>query len=320
MTDVAFYCLSSELYFPGAVGLVNSLRMSGHDEPIYLLDCGLTGEHRRLLEGQATVLPAPGDLPPYLLKTVGPRSRPADVMVLIDVDMIVCRSLAPLIERAAAGRVLAVKDNLDRFVPEWGELLGLGEAKPLPYVSSGLVVLGGAPGAEVLSLWDSHQGRLEYERSWFDRDDRSYPFRYLDQDVLNAVLCTRPEPERIETIDPSLAPVPPFRDLRPVAASGLRCVGADGTEPYVVHQFVRKPWIEAMYHGIYSELLRRAWLDPAAPLRMPVAEIPRRMRPGVLPRIERRAVDAFDLARWYAVDVIPERLGSRRRRADGAAR
>jgi hypothetical protein len=312
VTEAAFYCMSSELYFPGAVGLVNSLRLNGHAEPIYLLDCGLHPGHRRLLEAEATVIDAPADVPPYLLKTAAPRLHPADVMVLIDVDMVVTRSLRPLIDRAAEGRVLAVKDNLDRFVPEWGELLGLGEARPLPYVSSGLVILGGTPGTEVLELWDSHQGRLEYERSWFERDEESYPFRYLDQDVLNAVLCTRPEPERIEALDPDLAPVPPFRDLHPAAASGLRCVSADCSEPYLLHQFVRKPWIEPMYHGVYSELLRRTWLDPAAPVRMPLAEIPRRMRPGAMARIERRAVDAVDLARWYAFDVIPERLGVRR--------
>ena len=80
--------------------------------------------------------------------------------------------------------------------------------------------------------------------------------------MLNAILCTRPQADRLETLDQRLAPVPPFRGLRPHAGSGLRCVDRDGIEPYVIHQFVRKPWIEPMYHGIYSELLRRAWLEP----------------------------------------------------------
>ena len=46
----AFYCVADERYFLGAVGLVNSLRLVGHDEPIYLLDCGLTDDQRELLE------------------------------------------------------------------------------------------------------------------------------------------------------------------------------------------------------------------------------------------------------------------------------
>ena len=55
----AFYCVSSELYFLGAVGLVNSLRLQGHDEPIYLLDCGLTQEHRELLAREVDDRPRP---------------------------------------------------------------------------------------------------------------------------------------------------------------------------------------------------------------------------------------------------------------------
>ena len=309
--SVAFYCMSSELYFPGAVGLVNSLRLAGHAEPIHLLDCGLTDEHRELLAGEVTIVPAPSDEPPFLLKTVAPTAQPADVMVLIDVDMVATRSLAPLIERAAAGRVLAVKDNLDRYVPEWGEL-GLGPARPRPYVSSGLVALGGGIGEEVLRLWDERQRDLDYERSWFERQDADYPWLYLDQDVLNAVLATRPDPESIVTLDPALAPVPPFRDLRVTGDDGLRVAHADGTEPFVIHQFVRKPWLEPMYHGIYSQLLSRLWLGDDVPVRLPEEEVPRRMRRGLLARLERRLVDASDLARWYARDVIPERIRARR--------
>ena len=87
MSDAAFYCMSSELYFPGAVGLINSLRLHGHTEPIFLLDCGLTPEHRELVAAEATIVPGPADVPPYLLKTIAPRRHPAGTMVLIDVDM-----------------------------------------------------------------------------------------------------------------------------------------------------------------------------------------------------------------------------------------
>ncbi len=52
----AFYCVADERYFLGAVGLINSLRLVGHTEPIFLLDCGLTAAQRELLEPQATLL------------------------------------------------------------------------------------------------------------------------------------------------------------------------------------------------------------------------------------------------------------------------
>ncbi len=50
MTPAAFYCMSSDVYFLGAVGMINSLRLHGHDEPIYLLDLGLRPEQRELIE------------------------------------------------------------------------------------------------------------------------------------------------------------------------------------------------------------------------------------------------------------------------------
>lgn len=320
MTDAAFYCMSSELYFPGAVGLVNSLRVAGHREPIYLLDCGLRPEHRQALAAEATIVPAPREAPPFLLKTVAPTLNPAEVMVLIDVDMVATRPLTPLIEQAAGGLVVAFKDNMDRFDPRWGPALDLGPARPRPYVSSGLVVLGGEEGREALRLWDDRQHRVEYDRSWFGADEPGYPFLYLDQDILNAILCTSVEPDRVVTLDKRLAPTPPFRRLRVIGSDGLRSAYDDGTEPYVIHQFVRKPWLEPMYHGIYSQLLNRLWLAPDVPVRLPESEVPLRMRNGLLARLERRRVDVLDLAHWYVRDVIPEWVQARVAAARGRAR
>ena len=65
-------------------------------------------------------MPAPAGREPHTLKPALPLARPADVMVLIDADMIVTRTLRPLIEDAAEGRVVAFRNHADRFVPEWG--------------------------------------------------------------------------------------------------------------------------------------------------------------------------------------------------------
>jgi hypothetical protein len=311
MTGAAFYCVSSDLFFPGAVALVNSLRRAGHTETIHLLDCGLTPAHRELLEAEVAVLDAEAEAPPHLLKTSAPLAHPAETMVLIDVDMVVTRSLAPLVERAAAGAVVAFKDNIDRHVTEWGELLDLGTLERRPYVSSGLVVLGGERGAEVLRLWADRLPRVDYERSWFADDSPDYPFRFMDQDVLNAVLCARTGEGELVVEEPRLAPHQPYRGLHLDDEVKLRCSYPDGTRPYVLHQYLEKPWVRPMYHGIYSKLLSRLWLSDDLPVRLPVEEVPRRMRHGALARIERRLVDAADLVRWYARDVIPERLGAR---------
>src|SRR5687768_2737710 len=135
----AFYCMSSEEYFFGAVAMINSLRLHAHNEPIFLLDLGLAPHHRALIEGEANVIPAPPGLPPWLLKTVAPLAQPAERMLLIDVDMIVTRPLDGLFEQAGEGRVVAFENDRDRFVPMWREVLDLGPLERRPYLCSGLV-------------------------------------------------------------------------------------------------------------------------------------------------------------------------------------
>src|SRR5215210_3169387 len=106
----AFYCVADARHFIGAVGLINSLRLLGHAEPVFVLDCGLEPSQRELLSAEARIVAAPSDAPPWLLKTVAPLAHPAEVMVLIDADMIVTRSLAEPIETASAGSLVAVEN------------------------------------------------------------------------------------------------------------------------------------------------------------------------------------------------------------------
>jgi hypothetical protein len=306
MTGAAFYCVADPRYFLGAVGMLNSLRLVGHDEPIFVLDIGLTPEQRAMLDPEATLVEAPPNVAPWLAKTVAPLRHPADVMVLIDADMVVTRSLDDLIERASGGRVVAFENDRDRFRPEWGELLDLGPIRRSRYVSSGLVFLGGAEGRAVLELLDDRQRRVDIGRGFYGDRDPGYAFTYPEQDVLNAILASRLEPQRIVTLQTKLAPVPPFRGLRVLAENSLRCAFRDGTEPYVLHQIIHKPWLEPMYHGPYSRLLARLLLGDDVTIRIAEEKVPLRMRGGARARLHRRLVDIRDLVRWYARDVIPE--------------
>jgi len=321
---VAFYCMSSDLYLPGAIGLINSLRLHGHDEPIYLLDCGLSEAHRELLAGEVKLVTAPAGVPPYLLKTAAPRSHPAEVMVLIDVDMVVTRPLDSLIELADGGRVVAFKDNIDRFVEDWASVLDLDEVRARPYVSSGLVMLSGRLGAEVLRLWDERQDRCDYALSWFERRVEDYPLLFLDQDVLNAVVSSPAVAEQdLVVADKRLAPHQPYHGLRIIDEAKLRCAYRDGSEPYLLHQYLDKPWLRPMYHGIYSQLLSRLWLGDDVAIRFPESEVPLRMRPGRRAWASRKCFNLQDLIRWYARDVVPEWVARRRgspRRVAGARR
>jgi hypothetical protein len=315
MTDLppaAFYCVSDERYFLGAVGMINSLRVLGHTEPVYLLDCGLTADQRRLLEPHATVVPAPSEAPPWLLKTVAPLRHPAEVMVLIDADIVVTRSLAELIERAAEPRVIAIENDTERFVAEWGELLGLGEVRRQPYVSSGLAFLGQPIGEQVLQLMGELQDRVDFDHTFWRNNDPDYPFLYGDQDVFNAILASRIEGERLTALPNRLAPNPPFKGLRVIDEATLRCAHRDGTEPYALHNFYRKPWLVRTRSNPYSRLLTRLLLGTNDSLRLDRRELPLRLRTGLAARCARLAVDiAIGVPAYVHRRVKPGPRGSR---------
>jgi hypothetical protein len=279
VSGAAFYCVADERYFIGAVGLVNSLRLLGHEEPILLLDCGLTAAQRDLLEPHVRLLPAPGDTPPWLLKTVAPLAEPADVMILLDTDMVATRSLAPLAERAREGGLVAFADPLDRWVPEWGELLGLGEARRGDYVSTGALLAGGARGREILRLLAEHQAIVEFERTYWRENEPGYAFAYADQDVLNAILATRGG-DGVVVLEERLAATPPFEGLRIRDERGLACEYEDGAEPYLVHHHVVRPWLEQTEHGVYSRLLRRLLVGGDVAIRVPEADVAPWLRSG----------------------------------------
>ena len=308
----AFYCVSDSAFFLGAVAMINSLRLQGHEEPVYVLDCGLTAQQRALLATEVTLVDAPSTQAPHLLKTVAPLAYPSDVMILIDADMVATRSLDPLIEQAAEGRLIAFANNEDRWVAQWGDLLDLGQLERRPYACSGLVLLGGALGFEVLELLDDRQRLVDYGRSFYGTNDLSYPFRFPEQDVLNAIIQARLDEQTAAILAHRLAPMPPFDRIERSGPDSLGWAFDDGTVPYVLHQFLRKPWLERMYHSPYSQLLSRCLLGSDLAIRVPPAWVPRRFRGGLAAGLERAAVNIWDLSRWYLVDLLPGRVAARR--------
>jgi hypothetical protein len=333
IAGAAFYCVSSGMYFLGAVGMINSLRLQSHTEPIFVLDRGLSSAQRELLEPQASVVGAPDDRDPFMLKALLPARYPAEVRVLIDADMIATRSLAGLIETAAEGRVVAVEHPHDRFVPEWGELLGLGRARRHRYLSSGLVFLGGSAGSEVIRLMEEKLDAIDFDRTQFRTlfpdypfiddapvDAPDYPFLFADQDLLNAILATRVRPERIVALQDRLAPIPPFERLRVLDERRLRCADPEGTEPYVLHHYLSKPWLEPTHHGVYSRLLRRLLVGPDLAVRVPESELPLRFRSGPLALAERTRINARERIRYHLAEPLASRLRALRDRPGRACR
>ena len=304
--STAFYCVSSGEYFLGAVGLINSLRLQGHDEPIYLLDCGLSAEQRALIESEVTIVDAPDATPPYLLKTIAPLRHPHETMVLIDVDMIVTRNLGELLAEARSGKVIAFENPGDRFVAEWGELLDLGPIERRRYLCSAFVAFGRDPGAEVLALMEDRQKRADFERNcfnvnWLDEPLGERPFLYLDQDVLNAVLATRVAAERVIGLEPRLTANTPFVDLEIRDQQELRVAYSDGAEPYLLHHmFPGKPWLQPMPEGIYTTLLVRLLDQDDLAVRVPTEQLPARLHRSRRGQMVRRRENVTVRARLIA--------------------
>ena len=310
---LAFYCVSSARYYLGAVALINSLRLLGHDEPVFVLDVGLDPRQREQLAAEATLVGAPADTTPFLLKTVAPTRHPADVMVLIDADMIVTRALGDLVERAREGRVLAVRHEHDRFFPQWGDLLGLPPSRRRPYVSSGFVFAGGEPGRRVIEAmheaqptigieetpYSAHSPDLESLRISFSDTPDGHPFFFADQDVLNAVLTSAIRPDEVTTLERTAEANTPFAGLRVLDVSSLHCAYEDGTQPYVIHHYLpAKPWLQRTFDGPYSKLLRRLLAQPDVAVRPPSDQIPVRLRTGPLAYAERKRINTMERVRW----------------------
>ena len=252
---LAFYTAADANYFLGLAGLVNSLRLLGHPEPVIVVDLGLAGWQRTLLEDHVMLVPAPPGLHPFSCVWEGPRLRPAETMVLIDADMVVTRPLEPIVspgqERAV---VVAFEDRLrERYFPEWSAALDLPEiVQRRAYVNAGLLVFSGSRGADVLTTIRSGQSRLAGQAP-HGGSRRVDPFYWRDQDVLNAVLMASLGREELVVLDHRLAPFAiAAPDLSVVDLEALRCEYPDGVSPFVVHHTHKKPWLAATPQNAYT--------------------------------------------------------------------
>ena len=320
----AFYCVADERYFLGAVAMINSLRARGHDEPVFLLDCGLTAAQRRVLAPQVSFVEAPSGVNPFLLTAMAPLAHPAETMVLIDTDMIVNARLDQPIAQAADGFVVAFRTSYERWLAEWAILLELGELRPGPYLSGGLVLLGGERRIAILRKLESlfYFVDLDFSSRKLPPYPSDYPFVALDQDVLNAVLATREYDELRVALEHRLAPNQPFAGLE-LEAHGERCAYADGTRPFVVHHLAAKPWQRPMPSSVFSRLLVHYLSGPDLAIRLPTRAVPSWLRAGPRGRLTRLAIDTRDRVGWRLRHAAPkplmDRVDAARARRTGAA-
>jgi hypothetical protein len=278
--DVAFYTVTEARHFLGVVGLANSLRLVGHDEPLFVTDAGLTAQQRQTLARVATVLPAPEGVRAELSKPAAPLLHPTDVMVVLDADVLVVRHLQPLIERALSGQLVFFENNVpDRFFAEWSDL-GLGPPRKSAYVIAGHYLGPRALMMPMLENVDRLQRRLDTSTTYFGGGSMDQPYYFADQDLMNAYLMTTVDTDSITRLDGGFSPVPPFKGIR--RRDGIHCVGPNGTEPFLLHHILRKPWLGPTRRNLYVDILRHVLWDKDAPITLDPSTLPLRLRPSRL--------------------------------------
>jgi hypothetical protein len=317
VADRCFYTVADSAYFLGAVALVNSLRLTGHADRVLVLDCGLGPEQRALLEPEADLVPAPAGPHPWFLKWLAALERPAEAMILLDSDIVVVRSLEAIAEQAAEGRAVAFVDlNPERYQEEWAELVGR-PVERRPYVNSGFLAVGGATGVRLLERL--HEAQQRVSRNAVAAPDGSVrrPFKYPDQDVLNAVLASELAADEVEVLERRLGAAQPFARLRLGDVRALDCRYPDGERPYLLHHLYAKPWLALTPTNPYTRLLPRLLLGEDVAVRPAARDVPLRLRPGSLGELAR---DALVVPRVANAARFKARLELRRAWARATAR
>jgi hypothetical protein len=308
-----FFTVADARYWIGAVALLNSLRLVGHEEPIVVLDAGLSRHQRsRLVEAAEVVAPPAPVRAPFLAKWLLPLARDSSVPVLLDADLVVTRALTPLLAEVERGRVVAFVDRLaTRGFSEWDELAGE-QMHMHPYVNSGFIALPAELAPAALQRAREAQERVDLAAArLLGRGSTEDPFHFPDQDTWNATLRALVPPERLLALEHRLAPTEPWDEVVAEDVESLRCVNPDGSRPHLVHVVGPKPWLANVAATAYEQLLPRLVLsdDVAIPLRR--SELPPRLRWACFVGREampRRVARALGLRRL----VRPTHLGSAR--------
>ena len=289
--DVRFCTLADARYFPGLVGLVNSLRLQGHCEPISVLDLGLTDRQRQALASHCEFAPVPPGPPrhAWLLEPVSCLARPAEIVVYLDADIIVTRPLDDLIERARDGRIVVFPDTQpDRRFDEWRGHFELSEPlRHQTYVNAGFLAVSTRRFPALLPRW-SRACELIIGRPTVKDDptEMDSPIGLSSQDALNALLMSE-----VPAVAVDLQPVGTEVHRRQLAQVSVRDVHTlecsfEGRPTTLLHHWgVPKPWDHAARGytvNAYSTCLRRLLTGDDVAVRIDPREVPPWLRPGLL--------------------------------------
>lgn len=321
------YTLADSRYFIGVVALLNSLRLTGHDYAMVVLDCGFTDDQRTRLSKHGSVVTLPPELAArnVLAKPFFRETARDGVALWIDADILVTGPLASIVDSAREGRVCAYPvDHVDqrgrRFI-EWTGQFGLAaDPRKQVYVQAGFLALDLPRHRELLDRWWEACETIP-AREVFEGDIES-PLWAGDQDALNALLMSEVPSADVQVLPESEAVFPPAAEQARVLDRATLSCELDGRPVRLVHySWVPKPWAPLAWRrtrrplsDVYRQLLPRVLFERDVTLRLAPNEVPPSLRPGLSGGAARAGIAVARPLRRLAARAaahLPERVRNR---------
>jgi hypothetical protein len=304
--EATYYTISDREFFLGTVMLLNSLRLTGNEGKLVVLDAGLDPRQRALLEGHADVVDVPKKIAgtpasmkpyPYLVGASG-------TVVLIDSDIVVTGRLDEALELAREGRIVAApawwEATRNRWFAEWETTLKL--RAPLrreDWFNNGFVVIDVGRWPHLLERWWEVNELVPPEQAFVDNQ----PFNAPDADALNALLMSEVPRSALALLRPGDEAFGGQVTIEEVET--LRCT-LNGKPTRFLHYpdspkpWQRRGWVRAGAPA-YAKLMRRLLFEPDVPLQLDQREVPVWLRPSVRGRIALRTrAAANSMIGWFS--------------------
>lgn len=308
--DVHFFTISSGLYFPGFVGLFNSLRLAGHHEPVTVLEREMSPQKKKLLLSHCGVVSLDYEVTNPCHLTAYPSQLDVDgIVVLIDSDALVLDRLDEILQRAREGAICLSPDpDESRYFAEWSDIFDLrAPLRRQTYYNTGFVVFSTHDWPQLLDRWWKALKKVWDRPSFMEGASlKNEPASQPDQDAFNALLMSEVPPDAVHEIPAPWNVFP--TDLSSVSVADhdtLSCRQAGETVKVIQSSGSPKPWSwgrlrtrEKAY--CYLPLLRRVLTGDDAPIRVPATMLPPWLRRG---RLGKWCYRVFE--KWLNIRILP---------------
>lgn len=283
--NVSFYTITDERFFVGTVGMVNSLRLAGYNQHVFVLDRGLSRHQRHLLATECNLVTLPGTQATNatLFKPFANLIDPQGVVVIIDSDLIVARSLNAVIEAAKSGQICACADSENgRWFAEWEQIFDLSRRlRQQTYVNAGFLAFSVEHWPQLLPRWWDLCQQISSHPTIYEGAIWESPTSQADQDALNAILMSEVPAEHVTVLPPETQPT--YAEMlgghvELLDIEKLSCSLRDRPITLVHITGKRKPWELKGWRWIgrhlYSAFLRRLLVGSNISIQISRSDVP----------------------------------------------